>query len=784
MKKIIILLFIFYVGSVFSQNSHIDSLLSVLEKTKIDTSKVLLLNEIADFIKISNNEKALEYAKQAINIGKKSDFKRGLAIVYKTTGIIYFFRGDIDNAFENFDLSLNIYQDIGDLNGAAGSYINKGIIYKNIRKTGKAHESFKKALKIYHEIEDKEGTALAYLNIGQLHRKEGNYRGALENLLKSRKLYEETKNKIKIAEVYKTIGVIHGDRNEIDDALLNFNKALDLYEELDNVRGQTDIYNNLGTIHYDGKEYKKAIEYFNKSLNIFVEIGYTSKIALLYYNIGDANNKLQRYKEAKSFFDRSLKIYKKIDEEKGKALCYNGLGEYFFYNGDFKTASKYLEKAKKISNKSDIGTYKEAVEWLSKTYAGLGNYKKAYLNHIIFKQLHDSIFSENNAKVLTTMSMQYEFEKQMAIDKLQHKEEIQRQQIYTYASILGFCFMIFIAIILIRGNQRKKKANKILRIQKDEIEYQKIELESQNEEILAQRDEIETKNIVITEQRDIAQKQNKEITGSINYAKRIQKAVLPIRNIFADGISDYFILFKPRDIVSGDFYWMTKIENSFIIAAADCTGHGVPGAFMSMLGVAFLNEIITKDKTMQANEILEKLRERVIKSLHQTGKANESKDGMDIALCIINTKNETLQFAGAYNPLFLIMNKTSENERINELNKNPRTKIHKFLDNKKLVEIKGDRMPIGIYTIKEKMFQNNILKYKKGDTIYIFSDGYIDQFGGSKGRKLKSGKFREILMSIQDKQMQEQKKFLVNYYNEWKNKIDQLDDILIIGLRL
>ena len=351
--------------------------------------------------------------------------------------------------------------------------------------------------------------------------------------------------------------------------------------------------------------------------------------------------------------------------------------------------------------------------------------------------------------------------------------------------------MIFIAIILIRGNRRKRKANILLAAQKDEIEYQKIELEQQNEEILTQRDEIEDKNIVITKQRDIAQKQNKEITDSINYAKRIQEAILPAREIFVGDVSDYFIMFKPRDIVSGDFYWMTKIENSLIIAAADCTGHGVPGAFMSMLGVSFLNEIITKDKTMQANEVLDKLRDKVIAALHQTGKINESKDGMDISLSIINTKDKTIQYAGAYNPLYLIFNDKNNTNRVSELTKSPRIKIHSYptentdnkIENIKLAEIKADRMPIGIHIKKAENFKNNIVNYEDGDTIYLFSDGYADQFGGEHGRKLKAGRFREILLSIQAKKMADQKEYLTNHFNEWKGKYNQLDDILVIGMR-
>jgi serine phosphatase RsbU (regulator of sigma subunit) len=322
--------------------------------------------------------------------------------------------------------------------------------------------------------------------------------------------------------------------------------------------------------------------------------------------------------------------------------------------------------------------------------------------------------------------------------------------------------MILLAVVIFRSYRNKKRANKLLAEQKSEIEFKNVELEQQKEEITAQRDEIETQSVVITEQRDVALRQKKEITDSIHYAKRIQNAILPTRKMFAEDLSDYFILFQPRDIVSGDFYWMTKKNRKLIIAAADCTGHGVPGAFMSMLGVSFLNEIVNKAQITESNLILEKLRENVIESLHQTGKDDEAKDGMDIALCIIDTENNTLQFSGAYNPLYLI-NKNGENQEI--------------------TEIKPDRMPIGIYMSNMKPYTERTISLQKGDTLYIFSDGYIDQFGGEHGRKLKAQSFKNILLEIQQLSMSEQKLYLENFMKNWQKSRSQIDDILVIGMR-
>jgi len=251
---------------------------------------------------------------------------------------------------------------------------------------------------------------------------------------------------------------------------------------------------------------------------------------------------------------------------------------------------------------------------------------------------------------------------------------------------------------------------------------------------------------------------HKGITDSINYASRIQNAILPTARLFEDNFSNYFILFKPRDVVSGDFYWAKKVNEHLVIAAADCTGHGVPGAFVSMLGISFLNEIAGKKEAKTASHILEELRVQIKTSLHQTGDSNEAKDGMDIALCVINLETYLLQFAGAYNPLYIIRNK-------------------------EFIEIKATRNPIGIY-LKEKPFKNNEIQLQKNDMLFMFSDGYADQFGGKKATKFKSKNFKELLLLVSDKSVSEQKQILNNTFEEWRGNIEQVDDVLVVGLKI
>jgi len=254
-------------------------------------------------------------------------------------------------------------------------------------------------------------------------------------------------------------------------------------------------------------------------------------------------------------------------------------------------------------------------------------------------------------------------------------------------------------------------------------------------------------------------RQNKEINDSIQYAGRIQNALLPPKEEINKLLPSSFILNKPKDIVSGDYIWLTRKYNKVVLAVADCTGHGVPGAFMSVLGIAFLNEILSKAGNLSASEILNQLREKIIKSLHQTGNKTETRDGMEMALCIFDFQSDKLQFSGAFRPLYLIRNDD-------------------------LQEITGDTMPIGIYDVEENSFTNKDLLLKKGDIVYLFTDGYVDQLGGENRKTFRTQNFRKLLMDIHRFSMHRQKLMLEETLEEWRGDVEQVDDILIVGIKI
>ncbi|HAF29184.1 MAG TPA: hypothetical protein DCG75_09075 [Bacteroidales bacterium] len=286
----------------------------------------------------------------------------------------------------------------------------------------------------------------------------------------------------------------------------------------------------------------------------------------------------------------------------------------------------------------------------------------------------------------------------------------------------------------------------------DSINIKEAEIEEKDKKINLQ---IESE----LKQREIIIRKNKEIMADIRYASRIQHAILPNIDFINETIHEYFILHQPKSHVSGDFYWVSCLGNKKIIAVGDCTGHGLSGVLMHMLGSVYLNEIVSKGVFSTASDILEQLRDNIMRSLNQTGESGEAQDGLDIALCIVDCEKKKLQFAGANNPLYIV----KKND---------------------LIEIKGDRMPVGIHINFDKPFTNHLVDLESNDKIYLFSDGYADQFGGPKGKKFRYKQFKELLLTICHEPMNIQKEILNNTHDKWRGSTEQIDDILVFGIKI
>jgi serine phosphatase RsbU (regulator of sigma subunit) len=315
-----------------------------------------------------------------------------------------------------------------------------------------------------------------------------------------------------------------------------------------------------------------------------------------------------------------------------------------------------------------------------------------------------------------------------------------------YRSLASYAAYSLIALFLLWLSARIYS----YRLKRENIRLEGV-ISERTAEIVRQKDEIVEKNTVLEDQK-------KEIEDSIRYARRIQSAVIPSEEFCQEIFPESFVLFKPLNIVSGDFYWISRLGHRIIYTAADCTGHGVPGAFMSMLGVAFLNEIVNKDNVTAPDQILNHLREKVIQALQQQGVSGEARDGMDISLISIDTHAGILEYAGAYNPLVMIRNG-------------------------EIFETPGDKMPIGFYEIMNG-FRKHEIKVEKGDVFYMYSDGYEDQFGGPEGKKIKSRRLKSLLQEICYYPMEKQKEMLEKNFEEWKGDLPQIDDVVMIGIAI
>ena len=366
---------------------------------------------------------------------------------------------------------------------------------------------------------------------------------------------------------------------------------------------------------------------------------------------------------------------------------------------------------------------------LAKLYEKIGKVGIAYQYYKKYISVRDSLFNLDKVKTIAEIENRNELEQKQTEYKLltQQKEladaTLKKQLTFIYSLIIVGVLMVLLALLAYNRYLIKRNANTLLLTQNIEI-----------------------------------QRQQGEILASINYAKNIQNAILPPPELLQNYVPEYFILYLPKDIVSGDFYWMHTTVDELVIAAVDCTGHGVPGGFLSMLGTAILNDIVHNNNHLYASEILDLLNSNIINLLHQNREDMKTKDGMDIALCKYTLSDQILQYAGAHNPLYLIRN--------NELS------IYK-----------ADRIPIGIYSITDKKFTNHKIKTQKNDQVYIFSDGYTDQFGGENDQKFKNNQFKAKLLEISNLPMEAQKSILYETFQNWKGTCEQIDDILVIGLK-
>lgn len=440
-----------------------------------------------------------------------------------------------------------------------------------------------------------------------------------------------------------------------------------------------------------------------------------------------------------------MNTIKKTEDKAGMSVSLCNIGEIEFDKGNLIQAEKLAQKAYSYAKETGFtNEINAAAELLSKIYERKGNYKRSfemYKEHIL---LRDSINGLETKKASIQLEAKYRYEQQKAIDDAAYQKQLaieqeakEKQQIITYGATGGLGLVGVFLIFVFNRLQVTQKQKNIIENQKVEVEQQKYVIEQSHEELKLK---------------------NKEITDSIVYAKRIQAAILPPQKIVKQYLNESFILYKPKDIVAGDFYWMENTGDTVLFAAADCTGHGVPGAMVSVICNNGLNRSVREYGLTDPGKILDKTREIVIQEFEKS--EDDVKDGMDIALCSLKLSESyaKLQYAGANNPLWVVRNE-------------------------EIIEIKANKQPIGKYDNLEP-YTTHTVELQKNDTIYIFSDGFADQFGGENGKKLKAANFKKILLSMQKENMTRQKELLDDAFGQWKGELEQLDDVCVIGVRI
>jgi serine phosphatase RsbU (regulator of sigma subunit) len=598
----------------------------------------------------------------------------------------------------------------------------------------KALEYAKAQIPLAEKMKDKEALAAGYTNMGFLYSSLGDYEKSITFLLKALKIEEETKDTADIAVCMNGIGSLYFSMANYPKALEYMFKTLKMDSLLGNKNNLSTHYGNIGICYVNLNQYDKALKYLLRCESLCKEFGQNQSSANL-LNTGIVYQKKGEIGKALEYLQNAIKEAEREKDVSSIASVNIALGDLYIQMKEYDKAIKFAEQALSISKENKIIEYEiQALKTLAYANSSLKKYQKAFEYHEQFSDLKDTLLTEQNGRVIAEMNTKYDTdkkEKQIEIQNLtltQQDLELNKRKIIIYSTAGGIVLLVLLSFFIFRGYQQKKLAN--------------IELME--------------KNGIIEEKSRIVEEQHKDIIDSINYAKRIQQAVLSEEEHISEHLPPHFILFKPKDIVSGDFYWALEKNDYLYVAAADCTGHGVPGAFLTMLGISYLNEINSKEEIFTPAEILNQLRDKIVKELSRHG---TTKDGMDISLMRMSLKTREIMWAGAFNPLW-------------------------YTENGILKEIKANKQPIG-YAEDLKPFTNHILlNLKNNDSLYLFTDGLADQFGGPKGKKYKYKQMEDLLMNNRLKPFEEQKEILRKSFDNWKGSLEQVDDVTVIAIQI
>lgn len=715
------LLFILLIISSNTVHSNLDSLKKALAKANHDSVRINLLERM---IEIGDDNEWPVFNEQY-----KAICEKNLA------------------SLNEKDPSYSYY-----LKNYSGALNNAGYYEKLRGNTLSAIKNYEACIKIDQKMNNRDGMATTLLNLAVIYENQGDISKGIERLFQALKIQEELKDEKMIAYSLNYIGLFYKKLGESEKAREFYEKAKMLREKIKDYTGLSLTLNDLGTLHSENKEYETALNYFNQSLELKKYGKEQSGTAETYLNLGIIYQELGNFEKAKEYHHKSVDIARATASKGSLANIINHLGLFYAARKDYKLAQKYSEEAFEMGK--SIG-YPEVIKRsalsLSNIYKGSGNFAKALHYYETFIVMRDSINNQSNRKVLIRAQLQNEYDKKATADSITHANEAQiknallekqETEIKNKKQQQYFLFGGLALVMAFAGISYNRF--RITRKQKNIIEAKEEETKKQNE--------------IITQQKNLVEEKQKEILDSINYARRIQYTLLAHEDFLRDNLPEHFVYFRPKDIVSGDFYWASNYntetnENLFYFAVCDSTGHGVPGAFMSLLNIGFLTEAINEKGIRKPNEIFNYVRQKLIDNISKEGQ----QDGFDGVLICIDKSTRKLSYAAGNNAPVLVRNG-------------------------EVFELENNRMPIGIGERTES-FNHYELNIEKNDMLFLYTDGFADQFGGPKGKKFKYRALNELLKSNAQLNCTFQKEKLEETFSNWKGDLEQIDDVCVIGIR-
>jgi serine phosphatase RsbU (regulator of sigma subunit) len=745
------------------QNRTIDSLKARLGCTLADTGRVNTLNTFAWELKNVNPDSAITLSTEALLLAEKRGWGKGIGISEKELSWFNKLLGNSQSALDYAFKALAIWEKL---------------------------EKDTLANKKSDILRLKAGTLG---NICGIYSSQGDCPKALEYGFRALRMAEQLGYKELIMNTYGNIGVAYLNHGDCQSALEYYFKTLKVAEELGNSVGIAATLTNIGTTYEQQKNFPKALDYCFRALAMQVKSGDKNRMALTFGNIGSIYSDLDNlsetrkdfsgsdtlYRKALEYYHKALKIEEELGDKEGIAINLGNIGTLYSFHKKYKEAETVFLRALALDdsigslNQIDADAYS-----LSELYSKMEKYQLAleyFKKHAAAK---DTLFSKESTKKNLRTAMQYDFDKKEAVTGAEHKSEMSKQNavaeeksrkqtIIIWSVIAGLMLVAVFAVFMAQRFRITQRQKKIIEKQRAEVTVQRNEAEKLREIADSRRIIAEEQRGIITQQKaevdhqkHIIEEKHKEITDSINYAERIQRSFLATRELLDGNLKEYFVFFQPKDIVSGDFYWASLLSNgNFALATADSTGHGVPGAIMSILNISCLENAVGEMKLKEPGEIFNHTRLKIIERLKKDGSPEGGKDGMDCSLICFDFKHNKFTYAAANNPVWIVRGK-------------------------EILEFAPDKMPVGKHDRDSVPFTQHTVDLQKGDVVYAITDGMPDQFGGPKGKKYLYKQLKELLISIASLPMQEQKETLASSLNNWKGNLEQVDDVCVIGIRL